>query len=194
VIWLDKGKIALVGSTSEVVAKYLSSNSSDSGLIEFPEGAANSDVDEFKLFAVRIQGPRGEVSSNLDARYPFSISIDYRIMKPLDSCRVGFVLATADGTVVFDSYDSDEEDAGNQGLQGRRAPGDYRVRCEIPGELLLHGHYIISVCAGVPRIKNLIYLENLLALTIEETRIVSETQAPPVGVIRPKLRWERLES
>jgi lipopolysaccharide transport system ATP-binding protein len=194
VLWLDKGQVVMVGPTSEVVAKYLSSNSSERGLIEFPAGTANPDVDEFKLFAVRIHGPGGEVSSNLDARYPFSISFDYRIEKPLDSCRVGFVLATADGTLVFDSYDSDVADARTPGLQGRRAPGDYHVRCEIPGELLLHGHYMISVNAGVPRIKNLLYLENLLTLTIEETRMVSETQAAPVGVIRPKLKWERVES
>jgi lipopolysaccharide transport system ATP-binding protein len=193
VIWLDKGRLIELGPTDDVVARYLSSNSSERGFVEFPEGTANPGVDEFKLFAMRIHGPRGEISPNVDSRYSFWVSFDYRIEKPLPHCRVGFVLTTGDGTVVFENYDSDDVESGVRGLQGRREPGNYSVRCEIPGQLLLHGHYALSVNVGMPGIKNLLFIENVLALNIEETRAVGDVRAQPVGVIKPLLKWERLE-
>jgi lipopolysaccharide transport system ATP-binding protein len=193
VVWLDQGRIVDAGATAEIVAKYLSSNSSEDGFFEWPEGTSNPGVDEFKLFAMRIHSHTGAVTANVDARYSFFISFEYRIEKPLPNCRIGFVITTADGTAVFEGYDSDNaHESDVSGLHGARVPGDYRIRCEIPGELLLHGHYVVSFNAGMPGVKNLLYLENLLSLTVEETRTVAEVYAAPEGVIKPKLKWEML--
>jgi len=185
-IWLDQGHIIEQGVTADVVAHYLVSNAVDSGQAVWPEGIANRDVTEFKLLAVRIHNQSGEVTATVDWRFPFVLSFDYRVETPLPYCRVGFVLATAEGTVVFDSYDSDSE-----ANQGRREPGEYTLRCEIPGHLLLPGRYVVSVNAGMPGLKNLVWVENVLSLTIEQTGAIAEGHAPPVGVIRPKLAWQR---
>jgi lipopolysaccharide transport system ATP-binding protein len=185
-IWLDKGRIVRQGDTGDVVARYLIDNSSESGFCEWPEGLSNRDVNEFKLFAARIHNQSGDVTSTVDMRFPFALTFDYRIDQALPYCRIGFVLATADGTVVFDSYDSDSDRN-----QGRREPGTFRLRCEIPGHLLLPGRYVISVNAGMPGLKNLVYVENVLSLTVEQTAAIGDVDAQPVGVIRPKLLWER---
>jgi lipopolysaccharide transport system ATP-binding protein len=193
VIWLDAGRIVESGPTASVVAQYLSANSSHEGSFEWPEGTANPGVDEFKLLAMRIQGHTGGVTSVVDARYPFYVSFDYRIEKPLPQCRIGFVVATADGTSVFEGYDSDNaHDHNTPGLHGARVPGTFRIRCEIPGELLLPGRYILSFNAGMPGIKNLLYVENLLTFTVEQTRTMSEVSVTPEGMIKPKLKWEIL--
>jgi lipopolysaccharide transport system ATP-binding protein len=192
VVWLDKGRIVEQGATGDVVAHYLTNNSVDRGFCEWPDGIANAGVDEFKLLAIRIHGPTGTVTPNVDVRLPFSISFDYRVEKPLSHLRVGFVLATADGTIVFDSYDSDAKENEASGLHGPRAPGPYQVRCEVPGNLLLFGHYTLSINAGIPGVKNLLYLENALSLTIEQMEVVGDAYAQPVGVIKPKMKWERI--
>ncbi len=187
VVWLDKGKIVAQGKTADVIAHYLLSNSSETGVCEWPEGTANKGVDDFRLFSVRIRNNDGAVTSTVDVRHPFTLSFEYEIRQTLPHCRVGFVLATADGTVVFDSYDTDQV-----ANRGRKDPGRYTVCCEIPGHLLLPGRYVVSVNAGVPGVKNLLWIENVISLTIEETNIVGEVHAQPVGIIRPKLNWERV--
>jgi lipopolysaccharide transport system ATP-binding protein len=186
-VWLDKGKIVAQGPTGDVVAKYLISNSSETGQYEWPDGIANPGVDEFRLFAARIHSREGTVTSTVDVRYPFQLSFDYEFRQALPYCRIGFVLATADGTVVFDSYDSDLD-----ANRGRREPGRYQLRCEVPGHLLLPGHYTVSVNAGMPGLKNLLWIENVLSLTLEETNALGDVHAQPVGVIRPQLKWERM--
>jgi homopolymeric O-antigen transport system ATP-binding protein len=185
-IWLDKGRIVEQGPTRDIVARYLVSNSSDSGFCEWPEGIANRGVDEFKLFAARIHSDTGAITSTVDMRFPFAVSLDFRLEKPIPQGRVGFMLSTADGTIVFDSYDTDLE-----AHHGPRQPGDYTVRCEIPGHLLLPGRYLISVGAGMPGVKSLAWIENALSLTVEQTGLIGDVDAPPMGVIRPKLLWER---
>jgi len=185
-LWLDHGKVVSYGATHDVIAKYLASNSMDRGEVEWPEGIAQAGTDEFKLFAMRIHGQDGGISATVDARCSFTVSFDYEIRKALPYCRVGFVLSTADGTVVFDSYDSD--DPANQ---GRRPPGRYSLRCEVPGHLLLPGQYMLSAAAGMPGLKTLLWEENVLSMTVEDTNALGDVLARPVGIIRPKLSWKR---
>jgi len=186
-LWLDKGRIVAQGPTAEVVANYLTVDSSDAGQCEWSEGTADPNVDEFRLYSVRIQSQQGAVTSVVDVRYPFTLSFDYEFRKQLPYCRVGFALSTADGTVLFDSYDTDQE-----ANQGPRPTGRYQLRCEIPGHFLLPGAYSISVAAGMPSIKTLLWRENVLSLTVEDTVISGDMRAQPYGVIRPKLKWEKL--
>src|SRR6185369_6935353 len=100
---------------------YLIVDSSDAGQCEWPEGIADPDVDEFRLYSVRIQNQQGAVASVVDVRYPFILSFDYEFRRPLPYCRVGFTLATADGTGLFESYDTDQE-----ANQGPRRAGRYQ--------------------------------------------------------------------
>jgi lipopolysaccharide transport system ATP-binding protein len=185
-LWLDQGKVVSYGTTRDVIAKYLANNSMDRGACEWPEGIAHPGADEFKMFAMRIHAPDGAVSASVDARHPFALSFDFQILKALPYCRVGFVLSTADGTWLFDSYDSD--DPANQ---GRREPGRYSLSCEVPGHLLLPGQYLISAAAGMPGVKTLLWAENVLSLTVEDTNALGDVLAQPVGFIRPKLSWKR---
>jgi len=186
-IWLDKGRIVQQGPTAEVVANYLIVDSSDAGQCEWAEGIADPNVEEFRLYSVRIHTAQGAVASVVDVRYPFVLSFEYEFRKQLPYCRVGFTLETADGTGLFESYDTDQE-----ANQGPRRPGRYKFRCEVPGNFLLPGAYSISVAAGMPNVKTLLWKESVLSLTVEDTAISGDMRAQPYGVIRPKLKWEKL--
>jgi hypothetical protein len=45
-------------------------------------------------------------------------------------------------------------------------------RCEIPGDLLNEGHYIISINVGIPGLRNLVYIDGALELTIYDLSFV----------------------
>ncbi|MDQ6735180.1 MAG: Wzt carbohydrate-binding domain-containing protein, partial [Nitrospirota bacterium] len=188
-LWLEGGRLQLQGKTSDVIARYLTSQSQMNGVYDWPEGVANPGITEFKLFSIRVLDHVQEPSSNLDATKPFFVEIRYEICKSLPYMRLGFALSTVDGTVIFETQDADHEQ-----YSGKRRPGTYTMRCEIPGELLTPGRYLISVNAGMPEIKNLVYLPNLLALEVEDTydstSLMTRTRE---GVIRPKLKWEEVE-
>ena len=185
-IWLNEGRIVIDGVTEEVVSKYLTSTASMEGQYVWEEGISNVGVDEIKIFSVKVFNNDSRVSSTIDVRKPFIIEIHYRIYKPLQYCRVGFLLTTADGIPVFEAYDSD-----NEQYAGPREIGDYLIKCEIPPYLLNAGRYIVTLNAGIPNVKNLAYLEGILSLNIEDTGAVgSHMHSKRQGIIRPKLKWE----
>jgi lipopolysaccharide transport system ATP-binding protein len=188
-LWLDQGKLVMDGPTDQVIAQYLTSKAGARGAVEWQHGIANDGVDELEIYSVRLVNSAGQVASNFDVQKSFTVEIRYRINKALPYCRVGVLLGTYDGTLLFETYDADDE----KNL-GRRHPGDYIVSCQIPADLLNPGNYIISINAGMPNIKNLAFLEGVLVFSIEDTGAVgSPLHSKRGGVIRPKLNWNCIE-
>lgn len=186
IFWLGEGKLLEEGNTEKVIGDYLTSTASANGEIVWQNGIANLGVNEFSLLSVRVLNAEGKVISNPDICKPFFIEMRYRINEALPYCRVGFLVSSLDGTSVFETYDADDEQ-----YAGRRQPGEYTVRCEIPANLLNSGTYLISINAGIPNIKNLVFLEGVLTLDVEDTGAIGAHLHPRRrGVIRPKLRWE----
>lgn len=183
-IWLDAGVIRVAGKSSSVVTQYLTADARR-GEIAWPHGTANRYVDEFKLFAVRIRNAEGRVTSVLENTKPFSVEIDYAIAKPLWNLRVGFSLMTNTGFCIFETYDADHPE-----FRSSRAPGRYMARCQIPGQLLSPGTYIISANAGMPNNKNLCAPGNVLVLDVQDTS-VRGSMPPRGGIIQPNLSWKQ---
>jgi lipopolysaccharide transport system ATP-binding protein len=187
--WLKNGKLLMLGPTRDVVAKYLTSSTMMEGQCSWEEGIANVGVDEIKIFSVRVLNDHGEITAMLDVRKSFFVEMHYRVNKPLPYCRVGFVLSTGEGVVVFEAYDAD-----NEQYVGRREPRDYIASCEVPANLLNPGCYVISINVGMPNIKNLAYLESLLTINIEDTGAVGSLMFNKrEGIIRPQLNWQYKE-
>jgi lipopolysaccharide transport system ATP-binding protein len=185
VIWLESGRVAGDGNARSVVSAYLSSATSTSGVREWPEGIANSGIFDLKLYAVRVRDADGTITSSVDVQRRFSIELDYRIFTPLPFCRVGFLLTSASGEPVFESYDADDERTAI-----RRGTGSYTACCRVPGHLLNPGRYNVSIIGGMPNVRNLIYLDGALSFDIQDTGAVgSELLAERHGAFRPKLDW-----
>lgn len=186
-VWIDQGRMRMLGPTEQVVQSYLTSGANLDGQCVWRDGIANSGVDEFKIKAIRIINSNGEVTGLLDTRKPFWIEIEYEILKRLPFCRVGFGINTVEGIRVFTAYDTDCEK-----YIGPREPGRFVSKCKIPGHLLSPGGYSISSAAGITGVKNLALLENVLLFDIEDTGAVgSDVSGRRQGVIRPRLEWQR---
>jgi len=184
-VLLKDGRVESIGQTEDVVDAYLSQNSSRSGEHLWSEGIANAGVTEFAFRGVRIR-VEDEISANPDVRKPFTVEVEFEIRERLPYCRVGFNIATANGIVIFATYDSDEEK-----YAGQRAAGRYVSRCEVPGHLLNPGHHVLSIAAGITNRKTLAVQDNVLKFDVLDTGAAgSELSAKRQGVIRPKLNWE----
>ncbi|MDD4869244.1 MAG: ABC transporter ATP-binding protein [Kiritimatiellae bacterium] len=184
-LWIDNGSMLRHGNTREIVSEYLLRDVSETGSMVWEDGTANPGVTEIKINSLRVFQKSDHNCSALDAKDPFYVEIGYRIFEPLPYARIGFLISNVDGLVVFATYDSDEEQ-----FAGRRTPGEYIITCEVPSNLLSPNQYIISLTAGIPQVKPLIMLENVMVLTVENTEGVGgHMPGHREGIISPKLKW-----
>lgn len=187
-IWIDHGVLKLDGPTHNVILGYTGMTDADtSGIKVWEEGTANQGVNEFQFLSVRVLNAQHEVTPNPDSCQPFLIEIKYRVNQRLSNCRVGIVLSTDNGTPIFDSNDTDY----NTALDGRE-PGEYISSCEIPGNLLNPGNYYLAINAGIPYVKNLAWLENVILVNIKESDNEKLRFAEKrAGILKPdKFKWE----
>jgi lipopolysaccharide transport system ATP-binding protein len=185
-IWLDNGRLMDYGAADEVVAKYFAAGIQAVGELTFHDRLAQAPGSEFaRLLAVRVRSSRGQATASIDARTPFTIEIEYEILRPAATLRVGFRLTANDGTVLFSSTDADgaERDEG-------RTPGTYVSACTIPGAFLNYGQYFVSVGADTPLIQSHFFVDRGLAFNVEQTGGAGAhiSDARP-GVLRPVLPW-----
>lgn len=183
-IWLEKGRVMTSGETQAVIGQYLSSGASDEGELTWPNGIANPGVRDFAIHRLTIKQQGVGTTSTIRIDRPVSIEIAYQIRETLPYCRIGYELTTSDGIVVWESYDSDQHAA------DQRLPGTYVASCTVPANLLNTGRYFISLVAGIPNQRNLVYLDGLLAIEAEAGNgVASAMPLPRAGVLRPALDW-----
>ena len=190
-LWIDDGRLKADGASDDVISRYFMAGVGLDGERAWPEGVANPDVTEFKLRAVRVRNALGDVTGVIDGRQPFAFEVVYEILEPLPYCRVGVIIETTDGVAVVAAYDSDDVRH-----SGPRLPGVFTGSCMVPAELLNSGRFMVSVNAGIPRVKNLVSLERVLSFEIFDVGAsgipVSEGRRRR-GVIRSRFEW-RLEA
>jgi lipopolysaccharide transport system ATP-binding protein len=187
-VWIDHGVLKLEGLTQDVISNYYGKAKVDtSGVKVWEAGISNHGVNEFKILSVSVINTRNEITTNLTNRQPFTVEVNYRVHELLSNCRVGILLSTQDGTFILDSNDNDFD----YSLDSRQ-PGDYVARCEIPGNLLNSGNYYLSINAGIPYVKSLAWIENIMLLRLEDFEIDKDRSVDKRnGFINPdKFKWE----
>jgi lipopolysaccharide transport system ATP-binding protein len=185
-VWLDGGQLQACGSVEEMVAQYLASGVQECATVTFPDHMQHvPGTDYICLLAIRIRDREGRTTPSLDIRYPFTIEIQYQILRRVSNLRVGLTLTTADGLVVLSSTDIDNVEDGLE-----REPGTYISHCTIPGDFLNHGQYFVSVGADFPMIQAHFFLDRGLTFRIEQTGGVGGSIPDGrSGILRLRLPW-----
>jgi lipopolysaccharide transport system ATP-binding protein len=187
VIWLRGGEIAADGPSDDVIQQYSQVTLVDQDRVSWPEGFSNAGVHELKFTSVGLLNKDGQPTTHFDYSEPLSFELSYTVHESLAFCRIGFLVHALDGTPVFEIYDVDEDVKG-----GRREPGSYSIRCEVPGDLLKPGRYSLSLNAGIPGIKNLVRLDGALQFAVNDAALPGAAMnLPRLGVIRPRTKWIR---
>jgi lipopolysaccharide transport system ATP-binding protein len=186
-VWLEGGQLQAHGSAEEVVAHYLAAGVQDLGEVTFAEQAPRTPgSDSICLQAVRIRDSEGRITPSLDSRQPFTVEIQYRILRRVANLRVGLTVTAADGAVVLSSTDMDD---GEDELE--REPGIYVSQCTMPGDFLNYGQYFVSVGADFPMIQAHFFLDRGLTFRIEQTGGVGGSIPDGrSGILRLRLPWD----
>ena len=188
-IWLDGGQIRDYGPADKVVAAYFAAGSQETGELTYRDRPAEAPGSEFvRLIAVRIRSSEGQVTTSIDARGPFVIEVEYEILRPAPSLRVGLHVTAPDGTIIFSTVDADSVEDG-------RLPGAYVSRCTIPGTFLNAGQYIVAIGSDTPMMQSHFMVDRGIVFTVEPTAVIGgHIPDGRPGLVRPALPWsvERL--
>ena len=129
-VLLHDGSVVATGNTREVVARYLDADSK----LYSPLRGPVQDRGEFRLIGVAVT-QNGRANNVVDWRQPFTIAIQYEIVRVVRNARLALILRNHKGEVIFatSDYDDPTEEAYN------RRVGRFISSVTIPGNLLKPG-------------------------------------------------------
>jgi homopolymeric O-antigen transport system ATP-binding protein len=192
-ILLEHGRMTDDGSTDAIVRRYLASiEPADSGVRRWEVPASRPGTDECRLVQVRVTDDAGDPGSSFFSSQRISVVVDLDMLEPDPGLVLAVDIVSADGTTVFRSYSTDDED----GPQFGRRTGPLAVRCPIPAEFLNAGRYIVNVRVHVRGIDGIINEQGVLHFDVSADHGSSyylDTHHVRPGVVAPVLTWDEVE-
>lgn len=186
---LDEGNLILRAPSPEAVDHYLTTGFSRTGERRWSAKEVPPGADPFCPIALRLRNPQGDVVDTVRSVDPLTIEVEYTLQAPITGLRVGIYLMTTRGEYVLTSFDTDDPQDFERLTE--RPAGHYRSRCEIPGDFLNEGRYLLGVNASAYRVKRFFQDEHALAFNVDATGAPGQHWPEPrPGPVRPRLDWE----
>lgn len=165
------------------VSKYLSEGDNSEAVITWNWQNAPK-ATEIRFVKAYILNEDGQYASLLDCRKPFSINLEYEILKPIKDLRIGFFMQNLEGIPLCGSTDAEAT------LSSYRTPGYYISQCNFPGYYLNFGRYSVHFGAALPPYEQMIVKTSYcLSYTLEDVEGHSSLNQKLPGILRPNLEW-----
>jgi lipopolysaccharide transport system ATP-binding protein len=161
-IWIDRGTVREIGDPETIVSRYLSTGVDETGEVLFADDERAPGSEYVRLLAVRIRDQQGAITSTPDSREPFTVEVEYRLLRNASGLRVGATVTGSDGAVLLSTNDLDSSPE-----QVPRSAGRYVSRCEFPGSFLNYGQYFVSVGSDFPMIQSHFAVDRIVSLRVE---------------------------
>jgi lipopolysaccharide transport system ATP-binding protein len=180
-VWLEKGRVELIGPSSDVVASYLSSHSQ--GKAVWRNALPVPSDQEVGFRSVRLLSADDRPTAVVRFDSPFKVEVAYDVVAPIRDLSVAYHLFDSRGRLLFESIDTDMPE--HKGIT--REVGSYLAVCSVPAQLLMPGRYYISVAAFVERVKFIEQHESVIAFDISKAGY--SLNPGRFGVVSPVLEW-----
>jgi ABC-type polysaccharide/polyol phosphate transport system, ATPase component len=181
VIWLESGRVKMIGPTQEVVHRYLSEGV-ENELSWIPRHSSKREFEYHSVSVVRAD--TRESTDAIPADAPIDVVFEFSIVGPLAEGRIELRLADEYGELLFTTTSAD--------IDGRRNHpwhmGQHEFTCHIPPNLLAPGSYRISITHPFGGWDTL--HDNVLTFHITEQNSVAAIDGR-AGKIAPRLNWTR---
>ena len=188
-ILLHDGAMVLDGPTREVTAHYLDTSNKLYSPITWADAPPGKN-DEILLQNVTIN-QRGENTSAIDCREPFTIAFEYETRQALPNSRFFILVRNARGEVVFGTSDYDLANPD----EINRKPGRFLTEVAVPGEFLKAGSYFGTIGADIKNERIIFADSDIVQFEVYESGhdTLSERHRRP-GLIAPLLKWQTSET
>jgi lipopolysaccharide transport system ATP-binding protein len=188
-ILLEDGQITGDGPIKEVMNTYLKSDLGSKAVREWPDPDKAPTGPAARLCAVRVRDEGGLITENIDIDKPFTIEMEYDVLRPGVVLLPHFGFRNEQGQAVFVTVDIDPE--------WRRRPrptGHYISTVRIPGNLLAEGMLFVNchLMTLNPDVKQ--FSENsAIAFNVVDNFDGNSARGDYArdmpGIVRPLLNW-----
>lgn len=189
VILLGEGRVLHDGPAHEAVKTYLNSGLGTSASREWPDPSKAPGGDVARLCAARVKVEDGQIADALDIRRPFTLEMEYEVLKPGYVLSPHFHLVNDVGELIFITQDLDP-----QWRRRTRPIGQYQSCVEIPGNLLTEGTVFVG-CYCITLAPDILQFSapEAIAFHIMDSHEGDSARGDYVGsmpgAIRPLLNW-----
>jgi lipopolysaccharide transport system ATP-binding protein len=187
-IYLNQGRLVEMGDINPVVSQYLNSSVENAPSRQLHSLDHSQSINKSIFFhEIAISNQDGELSTELDVRYPFAIALTYEVRKPVRNVELSVRISTDDGRAVFTTHQSDY----SAERVAFRDKGIYHLAIKVPAMFLMPGTYQVTVGAHEPMIQIHDLHENVLSFQINETgtRLAKYQDHKSAGVVIVDLPW-----
>ncbi|HWW84254.1 MAG TPA: ABC transporter ATP-binding protein [Vicinamibacterales bacterium] len=132
-VWMDRGKVARIGTPHSTVAAYLGGERRGRYVAEARKSVPH-------LLEAEILGPGGQPASRVLNTDPVTVRLRYHIPQRHSGLVLGIGVLSADGTALFTTNTNDVA------ADVPEEPGEYDASVTIPPDVLLVGEYHVAVC------------------------------------------------
>ncbi len=179
-VWLDGGRIRATGKAAGVIARYQHTNAGAQPVWTRPVDASKPRV---SLQVAQLRSVGGAPIQVVDFAQPFQIEILYDVYEPVQGCTVSFRICNAEALTIMVSSERDSTSFDTD----RRQVGHYTAVCTMPGGMLRHGAYYLSIGAYIENRETIDQQQNVLAF--EVSPIDCPAMDGRAGVLSPILPW-----
>jgi homopolymeric O-antigen transport system ATP-binding protein len=193
-LWLDRGRVAADGPTSEVVSSYLASTIDEevSGVVDLRENSSRRNVGKYtagrvRFTSVSLLDPHDEPALAFGEGAPLRVDMRLDVREPVRFLELYVRVKSTEGQRLFSSF------AGQ--LESAVEPGSYRTVCEIPENPLRPGRYVIELVARAKDPEDIVPVAIVFAVEaghLEEDNLRYAYTAD--GVVRVRSSWSGLEA
>lgn len=194
-ILLEDGKIVANGEPAEVVQEYLSTATSASGEVVWPNVELAPGNDVVRLLAVRIlqEGIEG-AAADVDISKEVLVQLTYQNLQDGSPLYSGIWLRDHFGTYVLSSANLTSMSLTLDPWYAQpHPPGVFQSVCRIPGNFLNEGSYSITAIVGMVPSKTQILEDRVVTFAVHDTgEMRKEYLGQWIGTVRPRLQWNTI--
>jgi lipopolysaccharide transport system ATP-binding protein len=187
---LENGKALLDGKPSDVIGHYLGGDIiEEKGEISWNDSRGAPGCEDLCCRSVRIRDSEDTITNLIDITKPFTVEVDYEVLKAGIQAGATVLLRSEDDTLVLGSPNINDTS-----WHGKEHPeGVFRSVCHIPGNLLNNGRYSISIILWEDYFKTCLAEFPVMHVEILDGVVGGVRQnymGGWEGVIRPMLFWD----
>jgi lipopolysaccharide transport system ATP-binding protein len=187
VILIEGGKIVADGATEDVIPQYNDLFSGASGSQTSTEPVSTHENAVVRLVSARIRLEDGQVTEQVDRRYPVAVEMQYEVLSPGLVLIPGLQFFNPQGTCLFATANSSRTTRPS-------AAGHYTSTCWIPGNLFTPGRIFASaLITSIDPAAVHANVHNAIAFDVRDDAISDSFWLPYAaeypGVLRPQLEW-----
>jgi len=158
-LWLNKGKLELIGDVEQITSKYLFYGTESSGEVFFPDKNLDS---RFCFKKLALLNNESEISTVFDIRQPIKIQVEYHATSSLNNLELSLRVYNSLGTPIFTTNRSSF-------CNLEMTKGTHISEIIIPSMFLTPGQYSIDIAAHIPNIEVISNHQSIASFEVEET-------------------------